>query len=132
MYGDSDTYNQLLQPAAGGTLFFAGEAASACHGYVDSRHSLECASEPNLINSWVAGGLDSAWRAVDQYLKLHKDKLPKGIRKIFHEKWGSTEYMDEVPHHRLGKKNRELMKRHLVIALYNSGIRMPKTELPEL
>ena len=32
VYATGDIYSQLLLPAANGKLFFAGEAASACHG----------------------------------------------------------------------------------------------------
>ena len=35
-YGAGDVYSELLQPAARGKLFFAGEATSACHEYMDS------------------------------------------------------------------------------------------------
>lgn len=33
-YGDGDIRNEMLQPAANGKLFFAGEATSACHSCV--------------------------------------------------------------------------------------------------
>lgn len=33
-YDKNDIYSEILQPAAHGKLFFAGEAASACHAYV--------------------------------------------------------------------------------------------------
>ena len=36
VYENGDIYKQMLRPAAGGKLFFAGEATSSCHGYVDS------------------------------------------------------------------------------------------------
>ena len=36
VYESGDIYNEILFPAANGKLFFAGEAASVCHGYVDS------------------------------------------------------------------------------------------------
>ena len=31
VYDSTDVYSQMLRPAARGKLFFAGEAASACH-----------------------------------------------------------------------------------------------------
>ena len=34
VYGKSDIYSEILQPTAHGKLFFAGEATSACNGYV--------------------------------------------------------------------------------------------------
>ena len=36
VYENGDIYSEMLQPAANGKLFFAGEATSACHAYVDS------------------------------------------------------------------------------------------------
>jgi len=36
VYERGDVYCEMLQPAANGKLFFAGEATSACNGYVDS------------------------------------------------------------------------------------------------
>ena len=36
VYGSADIYSEMLLPAAKGKLFFAGEATSACHAYVDS------------------------------------------------------------------------------------------------
>ena len=36
VYENGDVYSEIIQPAANGKLFFAGEAASACHAYVDS------------------------------------------------------------------------------------------------
>jgi len=86
----------------------------------------ERASDPNLINSWVAGGLDSAWRAVDQYINLNQSILPPGTQEKFHTTWGSTEYLDETSNKKLVEQNRKLMERHLVIALHKSGIRIPK------
>ena len=35
VYGDSDIYSKIIQPVANFQLFFAGEATSACHAYVD-------------------------------------------------------------------------------------------------
>jgi len=63
-------YAQVCEPAAAGKLFFAGEATSSCH-------------------AWVAGALDSAWRAV--YLFLQGQGDPEKI-KIFLEHWGESEY----------------------------------------
>ena len=36
LYESSDIYSEMLQPAAKGKLFFAGEPTSACNGYVYS------------------------------------------------------------------------------------------------
>ena len=36
VYESGDIYTEILKPAANGKLFFAGEATSSCHGYVDS------------------------------------------------------------------------------------------------
>ena len=87
--------------------------------------SFEHASDPNLINSWVAGALDSAWRAVDQYLTINQDTLPPGTRDKFYELWGETEYWDEASDKDLVERNRKLMDRHLVIGLHKSGARIP-------
>lgn len=35
-YGSNGIYNKITQPAARGKLFFAGEATSTCHAYVNS------------------------------------------------------------------------------------------------
>lgn len=77
-----------------------------------------------LIGSWVAGALDSAWRAVDQYLNLNHSE---SLREKFWDLWGKTEYWDETSDKDLIKLNRELMDRHLVIGLWKDGIR-PKNE----
>ena len=36
VYERGDIFYEVLRPIAGGKLFFAGEATSSCHGYVDS------------------------------------------------------------------------------------------------
>ena len=36
VYGNADIYSEMLLPAAKGKLFFAGEATSTCHAYVNS------------------------------------------------------------------------------------------------
>jgi len=102
VYASNDVYSEMLLPAANGKLFFAGEATSACH-------------------AWVAGALDSAWRAVDQYLALNQ---PESVRKRFWDLWGPTEYWDEASNTELVAQNRKLTERHLVIALHRSGIRL--------
>ena len=80
--------------------------------------SPERASDPSFIHSWVAGALDSAWRAVDQYLALNRpDDRPE-----FWRKWGSTEYWDETTNKDLVKLNHDLTDRHLVISLVKSGL----------
>ena len=78
------------------------------------------ATDPNLINSWVAGALDSAWRAVNQYLLLHH---PGSIRQKFLKLWGETEYWDEASNKELVELNHRLTERHLVIGLYKSGVK---------
>jgi len=88
-------------------------------------HPVEHASDPNFINSWVAGALDSAWRAVDQYISANLAILPAGIQGVFHKNWGASEYMDESSNKELVELNRKLMERHLVIALHKSGVRIP-------
>ena len=53
---------------------------------------------------WVAGALDSAWRAVDQFLLINQLHHP-GKREEMHKKWGPSEYWDkdQVENHiRLG------------------------------
>ncbi|KAG6380589.1 hypothetical protein JVT61DRAFT_4953 [Boletus reticuloceps] len=63
-----DLYTSLNAPAANNRLHFAGEALSTRH-------------------AWVVGALDSAWRAVYQYLKVtgQNDKIKK-----FKEIWGEN------------------------------------------
>jgi len=107
VYTNGDVYSAILQPAAHGKLFFAGEAASACH-------------------SWVAGALDSAWRAVDQYLALNHRDTP--LQKKFWKLWGRTEYWDELFSEELVKLNRDLADRHLVISLYKDGVKLESGE----
>jgi len=102
VYSANDIYSEMLLPAANGKLFFAGEATSACH-------------------AWVAGALDSAWRAVDQYLALNHDD---SVQQKFWDLWGPTEYWDEASDKTLVDLNRKLTERHLVIALHKSGIRL--------
>jgi hypothetical protein len=77
------------------------------------------ASNPNLMNSWVAGALDSAWRAVDQYLAINQEK---SVRDKFWKLWGPTEYWDEASSKELVDLNHKLTERHLVIGLYRSGV----------
>ena len=120
VYGSGDIYSEIIRPAANGKLFFAGEATSACHAYVIHRQSFRYVSDPNSINSWVAGALDSAWRAVDQYLALNQ---PASVQQKFWDLWGATEYWDEASNKELVDLNRELEERHLVIALYEGGVR---------
>jgi hypothetical protein len=79
---------------------------------------VECTSDRNFIDSWVAGALDSAWRAVDQYLALN---LPDYQQK-FWDLWGPTEYWDEGDNQDLIALNRKLMERHLVIGLHKDGV----------
>ena len=82
-----------------------------------------CYPYPNLINSWVVGSLDSAWRAVHQYLTLHRPDLWDKFRL----QWGATEYWDENSNEDLVKSYRDLMERHLTIVLQKNGIE-PKPE----
>ena len=83
--------------------------------------SFDRVSEPTLANSWIAGALDSAWRAVEQYLNINKIILPPGMPKKFHDSWRETEYWDEDSNNNLAKSDKELMKRQLVIGLYEPG-----------
>nr|QAA96039.1 L-amino acid oxidase 4 [synthetic construct] len=69
-----DLYTSLNRPAANGKLHFAGEALSVRH-------------------AWVVGALDSAWRAVYNYLYVTDPaKLPK-----FFELWGKNAEWFEQP-----------------------------------
>lgn len=106
VYGANDVYSQLLLTAASGKLIFAGEAASACH-------------------AWIAGALDSAWRAAYQYISANEKVLPVGTLEKFYAEWGTTEYWDETTNKELVEENRKLMERHLVIGLHKSGVRIP-------
>lgn len=77
-----------------------------------------CGFYPNTVNSWIAGSLDSAWRAVWQYLTIHRpDKLYD-----FYGLWGRTEYWDEDSDDRLVESYHNLMTRHLAIALQKDGV----------
>ncbi|KAF8638781.1 hypothetical protein AX16_010432 [Volvariella volvacea WC 439] len=63
-----DLYDSLNAPSPNGKLHFAGEALSIRH-------------------AWVVGALDSAWRAVNEYLTLnYQQLLPK-----FYAEWGTNE-----------------------------------------
>ncbi|KAF9648690.1 hypothetical protein BDM02DRAFT_2079180 [Thelephora ganbajun] len=121
--GAYDVYSEMILPAANGKLFFAGEATSDCHG-------------------WVSSALNSAWRAVDQYLTLNQ---PQSVRQEFWKLWGPTEYWDGTSdrvlvdlgrkptdgHHgdlELVNLDRRLADRHLVIGLHGSGIRPSRKE----
>ena len=79
--------------------------------------------DPNSVQSWIAGALDSAWRAVNQYLALHHPKSQ--YQKDFWKLWGKTEYWDEASNEGLVESDRKLMERNLVIALHKDGV-MPK------
>lgn len=67
--------------------------------------------------------MDSAWRAVNQYLALNHPK-DTALREKFYELWGETEYWDEVGNKELVKLNHELQERHLVIGLHRAGIKL--------
>ena len=84
--------------------------------------SSERPSDKDFTGSWVSGALDSAWRAVDQYLSLNQ---PKGVQEKFWELWGPTEFWDEASNKELVELDRRLVERHLVIALHKSGVRIP-------
>ena len=86
------------------------------------RQSCRYASDPNFINSWVAGALNSAWRAVDQYLLLNQ---PDSVRDEFWRLWGPTEYWDEAAKIESVNSDHDLMERHLVISLYQDGYTLP-------
>ena len=77
-------------------------------------------SDSKFVNSWAAGALDSAWRAVDNYLALNQ---PTDVRERFRKLWGQTEYWDEASNRELVELNDKLMERHLAIALHKSGVR---------
>lgn len=65
-------YPELVSPAAGGRLFLVGEACSAHH-------------------AWVAGALDSAYRAVGQFLRAVKWERwvdTEELRRRLEERWG--------------------------------------------
>lgn len=76
-----------------------------------------------VINSWVAGALGSAWRAVDQYLSIREEEgqLP-GARKKFWEEWGPSEYWDEAEDHALVDTSRGLMEEHIMLTLNNASV----------
>ena len=82
-------------------------------------------SDPTHTDSWVAGALDSAWRAVEQYITLNQENLPSGTLEKFYELWGESEYWDEASDKTLVERSRKLMERHLVIDLHNSGFKLP-------
>ena len=63
-----------------------------------------------FFNSWVAGALDSAWRAVDNYLAFNK---PKELRENFWKEWGPTEYLSEKDDEELVDLNRKLWDEYL-------------------
>ncbi|KAI0697874.1 hypothetical protein BC835DRAFT_1305033 [Cytidiella melzeri] len=75
-------YPHMIAPAGHQKLFFAGEALSSCHA----------------TGRWVAGALDSSWRAVEQFLKSHN--YPQDVLDNFHTLWGKSEFWEgtsEVP-----------------------------------
>ena len=74
-----------------------------------------CAFDPGFFTSWVAGALDSAWRAVDYYLALNH---PKEVRDTFHDRWGSTEYWDDKE----VDQTHDLTKKFLGIVAHQGGI----------
>ncbi|KAH0837761.1 hypothetical protein J3R83DRAFT_5939 [Lanmaoa asiatica] len=65
-----DLYTSFNTPAANNRLHFAGEALSTRH-------------------AWVVGALDSAWKAVYQYLKVTSPRDSEKIKK-FKEIWGEN------------------------------------------
>ena len=77
-----------------------------------------------LAGRWVAGALDSAWRAVDRYLALHYRDLPaesngtpvhNPVRRKFWESWGGSEYWDEKTNEELVQRNHKVSMRNLMI-----------------
>ena len=85
--------------------------------------------DPSSVQSWIAGALDSAWRAVNQYLTLHRPER----REDFWNQWGKTEYWDETPKKPgLAKSDQKAMDRNLVIALHNDGVMLDTTKLSPL
>jgi len=92
-------YAQICEPAAEGRLFFAGEATSSCH-------------------AWVAGALDSAWRAVYLFLQAQgdQDKI-----KVFLDHWGESEYWypeQAEKHVRLGLRGAYKARKPIVARLH--------------
>ena len=85
-------------------------------------------SNLNSINSWIVGSLYSAWRAVNQYLTIHRPELLG----IFREDWGATEYWDEQPGEDLDGGYHGLMEMLILIAFLIEGIEPiePEAELP--
>ena len=81
--------------------------------------------DPNSVQSWIAGALDSAWRAVNQYLALHHPKSQ--YQEDFWRLWGKTEYWDEGSDEELVKSDQRVMDRNLVIALHKDGVRLEAT-----
>ncbi|KAG8835722.1 hypothetical protein FRC17_001513 [Serendipita sp. 399] len=75
-----EVYPHLTMPASSKQrLFFAGDATSACHG-------------------WVAGALNSAWRCVRSMLVAHPELNPnpqENIMKKFMDEWGNSEEWDD-------------------------------------
>ncbi|KAF8435775.1 hypothetical protein L210DRAFT_3648444 [Boletus edulis BED1] len=90
-----DLYTALNFPAANKRLHFAGEAISVRH-------------------AWVVGALDSAWRAVYEYLKVtgQVDKI-----KLFKKTWGEnvewTSKATAVHPDRVEKFKLDLLDQHL-------------------
>ena len=84
-------------------------------------------SNPDSINSWIVGSLYSAWRAVDQYLIIHRPDLLKTFRK----RWGPNEYWDDEASivDASADSYQTLLERHLAICFRRDGIE-PGTELP--
>jgi hypothetical protein len=91
-----EVYPHLTMPASTKQrLFFAGDATSACHGFVptDIRGKM-------LIHSlrWIAGALNSAWRCVLSMLVAHPELNPtpnEDIIRKFMDEWGASEEWDE-------------------------------------
>ncbi|OCH83659.1 FAD-linked reductase [Obba rivulosa] len=94
---NDEMYAQICSPAADGKLLFAGEATSSCH-------------------AWVAGALDSSWRAVYSFLLTFYGNDSKQMKE-FLEKYGRSEYWYDDP-----EKNpdKSLLTDHLHRALNRS------------
>ncbi|EAU89602.1 L-amino acid oxidase [Coprinopsis cinerea okayama7 len=97
----ANVYPHVTQPASTKQRFhFAGDACSTFHG-------------------WVAGALNSAWRAVLGMLIAHPELNPNPNEDIiakFKKEWGATEEWDEKTLAKLTYLNREITKYDLEAA----------------
>jgi len=107
-------YTSLNRPAANNKLHFAGEALSIRHACVDLLKSLGGSLTSWFQIRWVVGALDSAWRAVYNYLFLSD---PSKIAKFF-ELWGTNaEWFEEpetfVPHDPVARRQHSVLEKYI-------------------